>query len=398
MQPESLVIREFAVAQYKCSVCGYVYDESKEGTSWDNLPDDWACPVCGAAKSDFESLGGAPPGVGDASGEGDESLEEERPDKHLAQQAAASVSSLGRAVFAHRVFGYVFLAIYVILMVQMVPRLWTYQIEFPARTVVHISLGMAIGATLILKIAIVRFFRRLEQALVPLLGSSLLVGSVVLIGISVPSAFREALATGGLFTEENLQRVRALLAQTGLDESECKRLASTDSLRAGQRILRHECIDCHDLRTVLAKPRTPENWRQTVRRMADRTTLLNPLEEDEQWQVTAYLIALSPQLQKSMQQLRDEQDRRDQTKQAAAAVAKEEAAPAAYDPDAAKGLFEQKCSQCHETTLVSLSPPGSEDKARELVASMVEEGLEATQEELAQIVQYLTETYAKPSE
>ena len=389
------------MAQYECSVCGYVYDESKEGGSWDDLPADWECPICGAAKSEFESIGGDPPEVDDAPVEGDMPSEAERPDEPSAQEAPVSVSPLGRAILAHRVFGYVFLAIYVVLMVQMIPRLWNYQIEFPARTVVHISLGMAIGASLILKIAVVRFFRRLEQTLVPSLGTSVLVGSVVLIGISVPSAFREALATGTLFDEANRERVRTLLTQIGsneLGEEECTRLTSRNSLRAGQRVLRQECIDCHDLRTVLAKPRTPENWRQTVRRMADRTTALNPIEEDEQWQVTAYLIALSPQLQKSRGQLRDEQKRRDQSQEAAAAVGAEEAGAAAYNPNAAKQLFESRCSQCHESTLVSESPPGSEEEARQLVASMVEEGLEATQDELAQIVRYLTETHADPPE
>ena len=165
-------------------------------------------------------------------------------------------------------------------MVQMVPRLWTYQIEFPARTVVHLSLGMAIGVILLLKIAIVRFFRRLDQAMVPLLGTCLLVGSTVLIGISVPAAFREALAVNRMMNETNRSRVRTLLAQTGLDASECARLTTADALRRGQRILRQQCIYCHDLRTVLAKPRTPENWRQTVARMAERTTMLNPIDEE----------------------------------------------------------------------------------------------------------------------
>lgn len=389
------------MAQYECSVCGFVYDESKEGTNWDDLPDDWECPVCGAGKSEFELIGGDSPQVDDVPDKGDQTAEAEQPDGRPAQEAPVSISPLGRAVLAHRVFGYVFLAIYVVLMLQMIPRLWTYQIEFPARTVVHISLGMAIGAALILKIAVVRFFRRLEQTLVPSLGTSVLIGSVVLIGISVPSAFREALATGTLFSEENRDQVRNLLAQIGsneLSDDECARLTSTDSLRAGQRILRQECIDCHDLRTVLAKPRTPENWRQTVRRMADRTTALNPLEEDEQWQVTAYLIAMWPQLQKSTRQLRDEQEDRDQSRKAAAALASEDAEAATYDPAAAKQLFESKCSECHDSTLVSDSPPKSEDKARELVASMVEEGLEATQDEFAQIVRYLTETYPKSPE
>ncbi len=41
------------MAVYRCTVCDYVYDEVKEGTKWEDLPDDWVCPVCGSAKSYF---------------------------------------------------------------------------------------------------------------------------------------------------------------------------------------------------------------------------------------------------------------------------------------------------------------------------------------------------------
>ena len=40
--------------QYKCSVCGYIYDEAKEEVTFADLPDDWCCPVCGAPKEAFE--------------------------------------------------------------------------------------------------------------------------------------------------------------------------------------------------------------------------------------------------------------------------------------------------------------------------------------------------------
>jgi flavin reductase (DIM6/NTAB) family NADH-FMN oxidoreductase RutF/rubredoxin len=47
--------------KYVCDVCGYVYDPEKgdpdngvePGTSFADLPDDWVCPVCGAAKDAF---------------------------------------------------------------------------------------------------------------------------------------------------------------------------------------------------------------------------------------------------------------------------------------------------------------------------------------------------------
>jgi flavin reductase (DIM6/NTAB) family NADH-FMN oxidoreductase RutF/rubredoxin len=52
------------MAKYKCSVCGYVYDPQRgdpesniaPGTAFEDLPDDWTCPVCGAAKADFDKL------------------------------------------------------------------------------------------------------------------------------------------------------------------------------------------------------------------------------------------------------------------------------------------------------------------------------------------------------
>lgn len=49
---------------YMCVVCGFVYDEEKglpqegiaPGTRWEDIPENWKCPECGAAKSDFELI------------------------------------------------------------------------------------------------------------------------------------------------------------------------------------------------------------------------------------------------------------------------------------------------------------------------------------------------------
>jgi rubredoxin len=37
-------------------MCGYIYDEAKEKVPFNDLPDDWTCPLCGAPKSDFSPL------------------------------------------------------------------------------------------------------------------------------------------------------------------------------------------------------------------------------------------------------------------------------------------------------------------------------------------------------
>lgn len=48
--------------KYRCTVCGYIYDPAVgdpannivPGTAFEDLPDDWVCPVCGVGKEDFE--------------------------------------------------------------------------------------------------------------------------------------------------------------------------------------------------------------------------------------------------------------------------------------------------------------------------------------------------------
>jgi len=44
------------MGKYRCRICQYVYDERTEGISFAALPPDWVCPVCGAAKSEFERV------------------------------------------------------------------------------------------------------------------------------------------------------------------------------------------------------------------------------------------------------------------------------------------------------------------------------------------------------
>ncbi len=55
---------EVHMDKWKCSVCGYVYDPQvgnpdggiPPNTPFENLPDDWVCPVCGASKDEFEKV------------------------------------------------------------------------------------------------------------------------------------------------------------------------------------------------------------------------------------------------------------------------------------------------------------------------------------------------------
>ena len=49
---------------WMCIICGWMYEEEKgcpeegldPGTRWEDVPDDWFCPDCGAGKEDFEMI------------------------------------------------------------------------------------------------------------------------------------------------------------------------------------------------------------------------------------------------------------------------------------------------------------------------------------------------------
>ena len=42
--------------KYRCTICGYIYDDEKEKVKFADLPEDWTCPLCGAPKSMFEEV------------------------------------------------------------------------------------------------------------------------------------------------------------------------------------------------------------------------------------------------------------------------------------------------------------------------------------------------------
>jgi len=284
----------------------------------------------------------------------------------------------------------------------MVPRLWNYQVELPPRTVAHLMLGITIGVLILVKIAILRFFRHFEESM-PYIGTCLLICTYLLIGLSVPFTFREAAlrTQTSAFSDEGIARTRKLLENAGLPaEAPLDQLASKRKLREGQHVLQRKCVVCHDLRTILVKPRTPPDWVRLVNRMAIKPMIGEPIHEEEEWTVSAYLIAITPDIQVSAREQRQEQMRSDEAKEAAqiATVAMEAEAATdtvavAYNEAEAKALFEDKCSQCHPFTDVENYPPRSKAETTEVIARMIETGLYLEEEEIEIITRYINENY-----
>ncbi|MDI6603927.1 MAG: rubredoxin [Thermoanaerobacteraceae bacterium] len=56
--------KKAATDRYRCTICNYIYNPAegdmenniKPGTLFDQLPDDWVCPICGAGKDAFEKI------------------------------------------------------------------------------------------------------------------------------------------------------------------------------------------------------------------------------------------------------------------------------------------------------------------------------------------------------
>lgn len=42
--------------KYQCTICGYIYDDAKEEVKFEDLPDNWTCPICDAPKTVFKEI------------------------------------------------------------------------------------------------------------------------------------------------------------------------------------------------------------------------------------------------------------------------------------------------------------------------------------------------------
>lgn len=296
----------------------------------------------------------------------------------------------------HALAGYSYGVIYVVMMYFMLPRLWEYQYELPSRTVFHAVLAIVIGVLLISKIMILLFFRHFEESM-PLYGFGLLVCTVAMTMLSVPYALRAHDLDGRTSDPGNVQRVQRLLAEIEMDPpADVAALTTEKAFERGREVLVRKCITCHDMRTILATPRTAKGWYTVNARMLDKPAVFGErLEPDDIGIVTAYLVAITPEIQESAKQKR-EQNRMVLARTDAMIDAVHDAEPVgagAIDRDAAESLLQVKCVDCHEMDEVEAH--GGDDIAgwRSVIASMVEEGTELTEEEASLLTIYLAMKY-----
>ena len=304
----------------------------------------------------------------------------------------------------HAACGYLYGLIYLVMMWNMFPRLWEYQYELPARTVIHAVVAIALGVLLITKICILLFFRHFEEAM-PKFGFGLLMCTVILITLSVPHAARAIDLQGRLADPDNIARVQKVVGEIDLGEGapSVEELTSKQGLQKGRDLLVNKCVTCHDMRTILLKPRTGERWHELNLRMMEKPDPFasEPLTAEEIPYVTAYLIAITPDIQSSRKRkVAEERERRESQEATLAAMAKApEVAEAdsgpAIDEGRAKEILEARCMDCHGMEEIEEWEGGDLEAWTKMIADMIDEGAEVPEDEGIILAPYLAQTYPK---
>jgi hypothetical protein len=128
----------------------------------------------------------------------------------------------------------------------------------------------------------------------------------------------------------------------------------------------------------------------------------------------AYLIAITPELQSSLETKRRGEEKKAKAMEAVREMQKETSQPAggdgstesdagngpaappsAADPAKAKSTYEQVCSQCHELKDVDDHPPKTPAEVDQLIERMVGNGLDESKENLSLVRQHLIRAFVK---
>lgn len=146
----------------------------------------------------------------------------------------------------HRGLGYQFLMIYLLLMSQMVPRLWRFEVSFDERIWTHAMLGAFVGVTLVTKILIIRRFRQFGHRL-PWFGGAICAATLLLLALVLPSAWR-------------------LQSPLGMPSAKSMPLEI-----AGRSLIVTKCTQCHGAGVILHEPRSLRGWERKIEKMRARS-------------------------------------------------------------------------------------------------------------------------------
>src|SRR5277367_3155608 len=166
----------------------------------------------------------------------------------LILQASARMKANTRLVAAHRLGGYLFIALFCVMGYFMVARLGDVGAGAPPSTMIHLTLAMILSPLLFVKVLIARYYKSYYSFLMPI-GLAIFVLSFVLIGITAGPA---------LAHHASMQTVS--LASIDLPP------AAVD-MNLAALTMEQRCSKCHNLDRVAGARKDARGWLATVNRM-----------------------------------------------------------------------------------------------------------------------------------
>lgn len=203
-------------------------------------------------------------------------------------------------ITAHKVTGYIFIALFLVILLVMFSKAGAYQGEFSPRTILHISLALLIIPLLLFKVLIIRRFKRFERQ-IPGIGLAVFLAFFLLNSMTAGYYFLQWSSIGNLSLS---QEDRAVLEE-----------------QKGQELVVQKCQKCHTLERIFKVLKTEQGWTETVNRMVSFDA--PHITQEQEKQILDYLI--------------NQQTRREKLA-ATTSTAKEKIG---------KHVLEQKCSFCH---------------------------------------------------
>lgn len=171
-----------------------------------------------------------------------------------------------RLSLLHRINGYLFVTIYLVMLVVMTRKVMQSNAPLDAKSIIHWILAISILPLLFVKILIVRFYPQAFNHVLPF-GVSILVITTAFVTITGGYYFLKSV--GGKYI-------------SSIDPS-----AGHLDVDVGRELTIQRCNKCHDLTRVFTMVKTPEGWLETVNRMKDRDPTW--LSDDQVEQIVYYL-------------------------------------------------------------------------------------------------------------
>ena len=150
----------------------------------------------------------------------------------------------------HRINGYLFLTLYFIFLYVMLKKVAGANTPLDTKSIIHMTLAVAVLPILLVKILIVRFYPKVFDIVVPLMGIGIFTLAVCFVFI-----------TGGYYfiKSATTKYVSTFDPKSGYLDVD-----------VGRELVIQKCNKCHDLTRVFTMVKTPEGWLDTVNRMSQR--------------------------------------------------------------------------------------------------------------------------------